>query len=367
MIDVFIIVLCFFFVWVIFNSLFLPTLKEENIAQPHPRVSLLIPLRNEERNIKGLLDSIDKLTYSNVEIILLDDHSTDKTVALIEEKRKTIKQIQLIKGEPLPPGWIGKSYACHQLSKKATGEYYFFIDADVRLHQRAIERCVSTMEQRKCRLITGFPHFPTSSFLSQLLVPMQHFIVFFHLPLMIANQTKVPLFSAAHGAFMFFHSKSYEDIGGHVQVKQQIVEDVQLTRNMKENQFSVLLANVTTTASCYMYETNREVWEGFLKNIFNGIGRSFLLGAFIIVVYFLFFVSPLFLASFGVLTSSYIFLVPLCIVVLIRAYVDLKTKQTFWLSFLMPFSSLFLIILLLHAMIAYVTHKGFTWKGRHYS
>lgn len=367
MIDVFIIVLCFLFVWVIINSLFLPNLKEEITPLPYPRVSLLIPLRNEERNIEGLLDSIDELTYSNVEIILLDDHSTDNTVALIEEKRKFMKPIQLMSGDPLPSGWIGKSYACHQLSKKATGDYYFFIDADVRLHQRAIERCISTMQQRKCRLITGFPHFPTSSSLSQLLVPMQHFIVFLHLPLMVANKTTSPLFSAAHGAFMFFHRKSYEEIGGHVQVKQQIVEDVQLARNMKAHQFSVLLANVTTTASCYMYQTNKEVWEGFSKNIFNGIGRSFLLGSFIIVVYFLFFVSPLLLASFGVLTSSYVYFLPLCIVVLIRAFVDLKTKQSLWLSFLMPLSSLFLIMLLLHAMIGYVTHKGFTWKGRHYS
>ncbi|MCQ5363981.1 hypothetical protein NOW01_03045 [Anoxybacillus salavatliensis] len=110
--------------------------------------------------------------------------------------------------------------------------------------------------------------------LVSVLVPLQHFFIFFHLPLVFANYTNMRATTAAHGACLFFERTAYEAIGGHASVKQELVEDVMIARKMKEHRYRVILANVSTHVVCYMYETNKEVWAGFLKNVYIGLNRS---------------------------------------------------------------------------------------------
>ncbi|RXI97766.1 glycosyltransferase [Anaerobacillus alkaliphilus] len=359
--------LTLFLLWTLINSLFLPSLPKNDQLTNGPLVSILVPLRNEEKNVKGLITSLKQLTYSNIEVCLLEDHSTDRTYDLLIEHTRDLANFHVIRSAPLPPDWVGKVFGCHQLSQHAKGDYYLFIDADVRLEKGTIEAVLGLVKQRNASLVSGFPRFPTETLLGNLLIPMQHFIVLFHLPLFMANYTNKQQFTAAHGAFMFFEKNSYKKINGHQSVKSSLVEDVAITKQMKKAGEKMVLANVTSYVNCHMYETSKEVWDGFTKNIFPGLGRSYVLASFVISFYSFFYVLPLFLAIYGVATTQWLFVLPLLLSIIQRCIIDSLARQRLMLCLFIPISALGLIAVLLASMLRNFTNKGYHWKGRNYS
>jgi cellulose synthase/poly-beta-1,6-N-acetylglucosamine synthase-like glycosyltransferase len=359
--------LMLFISWTVINSFFMPSLRVNPPLTKQPLVSILVPLRNEEGNVDGLISSLKQLTYPNLEVLLLEDHSTDQTYDLLVEYTKELPHFHVIEGAPLPPTWVGKVFGCHQLSQLASGDYLLFIDADVRLEKATIEATLALAKRRDAALVTGFPRFPTKSFLGNLLVPMQHFVVYFHLPLMMANYTKKSAFTAAHGAFMFFEKNSYQKINGHFSVKSSLVEDVEITRLIKKANMRAVLVNVTDYVSCYMYDTSRDVWHGFTKNIFPGLGRSYPLAISVASFYAIFYVFPIFLGVYGVFSRQWILVLPLLLSVLQRLWIDWKARQRLPLFLYMPFSALSMIIILIASMLKNLSKKGYQWKGRNYS
>ncbi len=369
---IFISILFIFLIWTICNSLFMPKLVSYTHMKKNPLVSILIPLRNEENNVPHLVSSLKNLTYSNIDIILLDDQSTDSTKTIIEGLIKNDSRFTLVEGSTLPSGWTGKVHACYQLSRYARGDYFLFLDADIRLHQDTIQIALSTLKRMGGKLLTGFPKFPVTLFLEKLLVPMQHFIIYFHLPLLLANYTKFSAASAAHGSFMLFERNAYETIGGHSAIKDSLLDDVHLARKMKKKGEKVVLANITQFVSCYMYSSNRDVWEGFKKNIFVGIGRSVFMASFLIIFYLIFYVSPVVFILYGVFEiiyyqhlNLYRFL-PYIIIVIQKWFIDFQSKQKPTLSFFIPASAIAFISLLIVSMGSSLRNKGYHWKGRTY-
>lgn len=333
--------------------------------EPETLVSILIPLRNESRNVAGICKMLSKLHYSNIEFIFLNDDSTDDTGSLLQEHTRSLRSTTILENRSLPSGWVGKVHACHQLSLQARGEHLLFLDADIRIDPATIHHLIAMDKEKNPGLISGFPKFPVSSVLGRLIVPMQHFLIYFHLPIFLANHTKMSLASAAHGSFMFFSKPAYNHSGGHKAVASSLTEDVHLMRNVKKAGFQGLLVNNTSLAECDMYATNRDVWTGFTKNSYPGIGRSPILAAMIIVLYIIMFISPLFLALYGLYTATILFITPLIFTIAIRCWIDFKSRQRLWLSFLMPVSAACLIGVLIHSM--YLSRKtGYSWKGRKY-
>ncbi|WEG18173.1 glycosyltransferase [Alkalihalophilus pseudofirmus] len=367
-----ILILCFILfvilIWATINRLFIPKLPDKSEKRvTYPLLSVLVPLRNEERNVGDLLSSLSKVTYPNVEFFFLDDGSTDQTRPLLETYSQSLTNVTIIDGKPLPIGWVGKVHACYQLGAKARGEFLVFIDADIRIKPNTLHKALQLLEKHKAGLLTGFPFFPTTSFLSKLLVPMQHMIVLMHLPLFMANYTMKPAFTAAHGAFMFFSRAAYEKAGGHQTVQNSLVEDVHLTRAVKKSGSKAIIANVTTDVTCHMYDSNKEVWEGFSKNIFPGIGRSVILAVFLSIFYFMLFIVPLPLALYGLFTLQFYYLLPLTLTWMIKFFIDRSMNQEKWLWLFMPLSAVSLLLVLYRSMFLSFNGKGFVWKGRRYS
>ena len=373
MLLIYISILTAFVLWTIINSLFMPRLSNRSIqGDENGRVSILIPLRDEERNVGALLQSLKKLTYQNIEFLLLDDHSSDKTLNLLYEGTKNDPRFTIIRGKDLPEGWTGKVYACHQLSEHAKGQYLLFNDADLRLSPNAVQAALLLMNKREASMITGFPAFPVSLFLEKLLVPLQHFVVHFHLPLAPANRTNLPSFTAAHGAFIMVHKESYKYVGGHEGIRETLLDDIDLAKAFKKKGQRVILANITNVVTCYMYQTNREVWNGFTKNLFPGLGRSRFLIWILFIFYGIFYVGPLILLLAGLyaaITGSLIVALfyPYVLIVLQKAWIDISTNQRVTLSLLMPLSAVAFMTLLIHSMRTGLRQKGYVWKGRTYS
>ncbi|NGP44534.1 glycosyltransferase [Bacillaceae bacterium SIJ1] len=329
----------------------------------------MVPLRNEAANATALIKNLKQLSYWNLEILLLDDGSEDETYTLLQDAIGRDQRFTLIKGKPKPPGWMGKSYACHQLSQLANGKYYLFIDADIRLNRDTIQYVIHHLSKKKAGQLTGFPKCPTPVFLSRLLVPMQHFVVLFHLPIWFANHTTFPAFTAAHGAFMAFERNSYHTVGGHTAAHDALVEDMTLTRAMKSHGHRVLLMNIASEVTCYMYSRNIDVWNGFLKNTFPGIGRSYILAVLISFVYLTLYVFPLFILGLTLFEMGTIqlALMALLFIWLQRAFVDWLMGQKNFNFLLMPLSAAAMVSILIASMYNAWRRKGYIWKGRQYS
>ena len=367
MITALIVVHIAFFFWIAVNRLFLPTLPKQPAVKTNPLVSILVPMRNEERNVPTIIRSLKETDWERAEFILLNDQSTDGTQAALDREIAGDKRFTVLQGVELPAGWVGKVHACHQLQKHASCDYLFFVDADVRFRKQAVRQTLGSMEKHRAALLSGFPAFEVPVFLSKLLVPMLHFVILFHLPLALANYAKFPAATAANGMWMAFERKAYEAIGGHEAVRTSLVEDVHIARTLKQAGHKVLLANITASVKCRMYETPAEVWEGFLKNSYTGIGRSPLIAVFLTVFYSIFYIFPLFLAAAGAMTGHWIWLVPYALTVLQRWYVDMVTNQRWYLAFLIPLQAVAMLAVMLTAMKKSLKKESYTWKGRHYS
>lgn len=353
-------------IWTIFNSFFLYPLSPMKDSVKVPMVSLLVPLRNEAGNVAGLMDSLRALSYENLEIILLDDHSDDGTYEHLIEHTEQDSRMTVMKGKDLPEGWNGKVHACHQLSERASGDYYFFLDADARVTPPIIEQALGTMEKRQADMLSGFPNYPNNNFLSHMLVPLQHMVVLLHLPLFMANKTTKPMFTAACGIFIVIEKECYEAIGGHQSVKNSLVEDVHIAREVKKHGYKMVLANITGSALSYMYDTPRETWEGFKKNTYTGIGRSTRMVIFLTLFYTIVFLLPAMLAGFAFGTGNIALLLPYLLTVTFKMYVDARTGHPLWLAFFMPVAALLLICIIVASMFVHKQGKSYHWKGRQY-
>ncbi len=347
------------------NLLFLPKLSRK--LSSNELVSVLVPLRNEQRNVVGLMESIKKITYSKLEVILLDDGSTDRTRELLTQTTKGDDRFKIIDGKPLPKGWVGKVHACRELSLHANGEYLLYLDADVRVSPSIIEKVLYQMDKFDAGLITGFPQFPIPNLLSKMLVPFQHFLVYFHLPIAVANHSTRKAFTAAHGAFMFFKKEAYDDCGGHEAVKSSLLEDVHITRKVKEKGWKAVLVNNTSDVKCHMYDTNMEVWEGFLKNIYIGLGRNPVSVILLSIFYFVFYILPVPLFIYGLIDGEWSYCIPLAAIWTQTLLVDLSSNQSRWHFLLMPVASICFIIIMWASMLKGLKKQGYTWKGRTYS
>ncbi|RLQ95251.1 glycosyltransferase [Falsibacillus albus] len=329
-------------------------------------VSVLVPLRNEERNVAGLIESLKKISYKQIEIILMDDQSSDETHSLLHKSIEEDARFTVMKGKHLERGWIGKVHACQQLSKQAAGRYLLFLDADVRVEADIVQKSIFLLKKFDSNLLTGFARFPVSPFLAKLLVPMQHFFVFFHLPNVISNYTCKPSFTAAHGGFLFFERGAYDAIAGHASVKNSLLDDVHIARAMKKRGFKVTIANITESVTCHMYHSNREVWNGFLKNIYIGLGRSPSLVLFISLFYGIFYFLPLPLAFGGLVYGTWMWLVPLLLVSLQTICIDLAARQEKSHFLLITIAVPVFISLMFSSMLKSIKGQGYEWKGRIY-
>lgn len=356
-----------FLAWIIINRMFLPALPKQPNLLATPLVSVLVPMRNEERNVEVLIKSLKNSSYGQMEFIILNDQSTDGTQHELERTIDGDSRFTILQGKELPDGWVGKVHACHQLQQAASGDVLLFVDADVRFRPRAIEQSLVLMQQKKANLLTGFPAFDISPFLSKLLVPMLHFVILFHLPIALANYTKFKAATAANGMWMMFERTSYQEIGGHAAVHDSLVEDVHIAREMKAQGFKVILANITMSVKCRMYDTNPEVWEGFLKNSYAGIGRSPILAAGLILFYSVFYILPPLLAVYGLFSGFYSWIIPYVLTVVQRWYIDMVTNQRWYLSFLIPLQAAAMLGVLVQSMRKSFKKQPYSWKGRHYS
>lgn len=237
-------------------------------------ISVLIPARNEEKNIGNLLVDLQHQTCTNIEIIVCDDQSTDKTAEIVREIARFDKRIKLIESGELPQGWFGKNYACHTLSQLAKGKYLLFLDADVRVDQYLISETVSDMIKTKSKLSSIFPAQKTISIGEKTVVPLMNYILLTLLPLKLVYKSGFSSLAAANGQFMLFEAETYRHLLPHSEMKAEKAEDIKIAQYYKQNGYKISCYTGNRNISCRMYSNYMESIDGFSKNIAMFFGGS---------------------------------------------------------------------------------------------
>ncbi|HSH31216.1 MAG TPA: prenyltransferase, partial [Candidatus Saccharimonadales bacterium] len=191
-------------------------------AAARPSVSVLIPCRNEAGNIGPCLDAVLALDYPDLEIMVLDDRSSDRTAEVVQSYQN--QGVKLLSGSPTPPGWLGKPHACYQLAGQAQGEYLLFVDADCRLDPQAVTKLINQVVSQKLDAISAMTADYAVGFWEKLLMPMTTFLLISAQPTswLLKRLAAAPAF----GPFMLFKADFYRQIGGHAAVKGVPAEDL---------------------------------------------------------------------------------------------------------------------------------------------
>jgi chlorobactene glucosyltransferase len=260
------------------NSLFIRRLQRRP-SQPGqgPFVSVLVPARNEALNIDACIRSLLAQDYPFFEVIVLDDSSTDGTRAILEEIRKENPQLRILNGQPLPSGWLGKHWACHQLDNTARGELLLFTDADTWHEPYALGDSVAALLEQEADLLTIFPHEQVITWGEKLTVPILGFAMFSFVPVFLARWRIFSRLSITIGQFMLFRRSAYDAIGGYEAIRSHPVDDVTLGRRIRSRGFKWLLVNGTHHVHCRMYRDFGSAVAGFTKNLFAFFDHHILL------------------------------------------------------------------------------------------
>jgi glycosyltransferase involved in cell wall biosynthesis len=345
------------FVVTLFNFISDPKLRRVNKYYPD-LVSILIPVRNEEKNILKLLQSIYDQDYQNYEVILLDDDSTDRTFEVCKKFADKHANFRIIKGDTLPRDWLGKNYACYQLASQAKGNYFLFIDADEQINIGLINSAIHRMHANKLSLLSLFANQQMQTIGELLVVPLMHYILLNLLPLRLIYLVKNYTVAAASGQFMLFNADDYRKYQWHEQVKHKVVEDVEIMRLVKAAQLNgeALLAN--GMVSCRMYTNYRDAVDGFSKNFLAAFNYN--------IIWFLIYIVLIIGGPMIVLMTLNFALVLFMIglIVLTRVMVSLSAGQNAWYNIVLhPAQMLSLTVVAFLAIQRYLT-KTMTWKGR---
>ena len=341
------------------NLILFPRLQPNQPSQK-PKLSILIPARNEAAIIGKTIAALLKQSYPNFELLLLDDQSEDGTGEIALNAANGDPRFRLLSGTPLPPGWLGKNWACHQLSQAATGEILLFTDADVMWHQSALDAILTQAESEEADLLAIWPTQHTETWAERLVVPLIGFAILNYLPILPVHHTHWPAFAAANGQCLLFRKSAYAQIGGHTAVRHNVIEDIALAQQIKTHKLRLRLADGNNLISCRMYQNWAEVRAGFAKNILAGHINSVPFLLLSALFHWLIFLLPW--LWFGVTLEGWPLLL-LLVGVLLRWVTAVFTHQRPFDAILMPISVLLMSRIALQSII-WQRRGTAKWKGR---
>ena len=232
-----------------------------------PLVSVLVPARNEEMNIESCVRSLLAQDYPRYEVVVLNDDSTDGTSDILAGLAASDGRLRVLTGRPLPAGWLGKHWACHQLAEVASGKLLLFTDADTEHHPQMLRDAVTTQRSESSDMLTGMPHEVLGSWGERLVLPVMHWAMLSLLPLGLAHRLRNSLLSMGVGQFMLFTRESYDALGGFAAVRSDPVDDMALARRTKKLGMRWRFVDLSGRVDCRMYRGFRGAVDGLAKSV----------------------------------------------------------------------------------------------------
>ena len=237
-----------------------------------PLVSVVVPARDEALNIEVCLRSVTASTYPRFEVIVVDDRSTDDTAALARAVPPgRARSVDVVDGEPLPDGWLGKPWACHQGAVRARGELILFTDADTTHHPDLLGRAVAGLREERADLMTVVGRQLMETFWERLVQPQIFLVMLLRFPDFERTARNGRWRDAiANGQFLLFTRAAYEGIGGHEAVRDEVVEDLAMAQRVKRAGLALRMRGAEPLLETRMYRSLAELVAGWSKNLVIG-------------------------------------------------------------------------------------------------
>ncbi len=350
--------------------------KFENTSKSFPKVSIILPARNEEEFIGKCLDSLIQQDYENYEIIVIDDSSEDTTSEIISEYAKKYSKIIPVSARPKPDGWMGKNWACMEGYRKATGELLLFTDADTKHSKNVLSLAVSHLISFNLDALSAIPKMLTFDFWTKITLPM--ISTFLHTrfsALNVNNPSKKTGYF--FGSFFILKKKTYEEVGMHEGVKQEIIEDGALGKKVKELGYKMKMVRGDHLIDAVWARDRITLWNA-LKRLMVPLylqSGKIAIGIFFAVLFLLFIPFPVFAASVLLpieATSAKMLCISAAIasiLIYIGAIIEVKIGLKLRLvhAFFAPLGGLVVVLGFLSGLIQAKSDSSVTWKERVYS
>ena len=352
------------------KTVFERSYKKNNIKN-YKKICIVVPARNEEKNIVKTLNSIVKQDLNNIRILIIDDNSNDKTYFVASNllKKKKIKH-QIIKGKKLPNGWSGKVWALKQavdILKKKEIEYYLFLDSDIILKKGIITEAVEFLCQKKLLMVSLMAKLNCSSSWEKILIPA--FIYFFQkiYPFSKVNDSKNRL-AAAAGGFILCKSEVFSEENLYDQIKDKVIDDCNIAKKIKEKG-NIWLGLTEKIYSNRCYTNLSDIWRMISRTAYEQLNFSPLYLCFSIFGMCIVYLYPILVIFFFEKEQSILFLFNsltiLFLIISFRPTVRFYNLSIFYCLSL-PLSSLIYIMMTITSAFNFHFRKGNIWKGRKY-
>jgi chlorobactene glucosyltransferase len=279
------------------NLTLIPRLRGDMQPANEPLVSAIIPARDEAHIIERTVRAFLAQTYANLELIVVNDRSTDATGEIVRAIHDP--RLMVIDGIEPPPGWLGKPWALHQGSRAARGELLLFVDADLVYAPPALGAAVAYLQARGVALLSLFPHLEMQGFGEIASMPMMPMVFHTFMPTWISNHTRFARLAVGGGTGNLVVREIYESSGGHEALSDAVVDDIALARLVRRHGGRTEIVRAEELVSLRMYHGVREVIDGFTKNTFSALGRNYIAGFLVVTGCVVFHILPYVLALTG--------------------------------------------------------------------
>jgi chlorobactene glucosyltransferase len=347
-----------------------------------PLISVIVPARNEARNIRRSIEALAAQSYQNLELIVVDDGSTDATPQILKQLQEAPKsdsspEITIINGAALPPGWAGKPHALHQGFQASQGEWLCFVDADTFANPDLIASTYQAATNLGADMLTILTDQELGSFWEKVIMPLVFTALSVGFPARRVNDPQ-KADAIANGQFILIRRQVYQAVGGHAAVRDQIAEDKALAVLVKGSGFHLVLGDGRELVRTRMYTSLPEIWEGWVKNIYLGMqDRPWLLLLGAITG----FVAALVLPLWTILSLAWVAQGGGWIAALVAAeslilwgYLLYNRNQvnramhiSFWYGLTLPLGALIFTAMMVTSAYNVYSGRGVTWRGRRYT
>ena len=350
--------------------------KFENSSSQTPKVSIILPARNEEKFIGKCLESFVNQDYKNYEIIAIDDSSSDKTWQIIEKYAKNSDKVVPIKAAPKPDGWMGKNWACIEGFKSASGDLLLFTDADTTYSRKVLSLAVEHLLSEKLDVLTVIPRLLCLDSITKITLPMLSTFLHSRYSALNVNNPKKGI-GYFFGSFFIIKKEIYEKIGTHEKVKHEIIEDGALGKITKESGHSLKMVRGEHLLDAVYSRSAQEMWNG-LERLMVPLyhqNKSYAVGVFFAVLFILFIPVPFLIYSLIFIETSISF-IPLVIAaifstctIFIAAFMETKMGLNLNSGYgaLAPVGGLIVTCGFLSGILQANKSSAVSWRGRKYS
>lgn len=262
---VFLVLGLWFLLTAVLNVVHMRSARPDVLATDGPLISVCVPARNEEGNIGACVGSLARQSYKNLEILVLDDNSTDRTAEIVDGLARKDPRIRCVKGEPLPPGWKGKTFAMAQLEKESRGEWLLFTDADTVHHPDSVANGYSTALAKGADFVSGYPRERAGTCAGRLAVSSM-VLPLLAVPYYLGEKIRSEALASCIGQYMLMRRDALAEAGGFESIKNKITDDVGIVRRMVGLGRRTLMVSFKEHVDCDMYKD--------FKSAVVGMGRS---------------------------------------------------------------------------------------------